>query len=98
MTDLLTRAELDRAMATLDGGWAVSGDGRVLSRRVEVKGFMPAMDLAQKVAHLAEDLNHHPDISLGWGYCEIRWTSHDAGGLTRRDVTAAARVDDLLRR
>ena len=53
------------------------------------------MALAQAVADLAEQLNHHPDLLVSHGRCSVRWTTHDAGGVTALDVRAARATDEL---
>lgn len=86
----LTDEQIAMALPRLSG-WR--RDGAALTRRIECKGFAPAMMAANLAAVLSERMNHHADIRLGWGYCELRWTSHDAGALTARDLTAAERFN-----
>lgn len=86
----LTDEQIAMALPRLSG-WQRSGD--TLTRRIDCEGFAPALMAANLAAVLSERMNHHADISLGWGYCELRWTSHDVGGLTTRDLTAAERFN-----
>ena len=95
-TPLLTEAALAEAMAELPD-WQVSEDGTSISRRVAVKGFAKAVYLANLAAFLADRAGHHPDVSFGWGYCELRFTTHEAGGMTEGDVICAAKFDAALR-
>ena len=74
----------------------LSDDGTAITRRWQVKSFAAAMRLANVVAWQAEARNHHPDLRLGWGYCEVTFTTHDAGGLTRADLDAAAALEALV--
>ena len=76
--------------------WTLSDDGRAIVRRIEVKGFARAVQLANVAAWLGERQGHHPDIRFGWGYCEVAFTTHAAGGPTRNDLICAARLDALL--
>lgn len=76
--------------------WTLSDDGREILRRVEVKGFARAVQLANVVAWLGEQQGHHPDVRFNWGYCEVAFTTHVAGGITRNDLICAARLDALL--
>jgi len=48
--------------------------------------------LLDAVAVVADELNHHPDVRLGWGRVEFALTSHDVGGVTPRDVELALRI------
>lgn len=66
-----------------------------LERRWRLPDFAQAMALAQAVGELAERLNHHPDLSIGWGRLTVVWTTHDAGGITPLDAQAARATDAL---
>ncbi|GAB1360802.1 hypothetical protein MASR1M32_00380 [Rhodobacter sp.] len=55
-------------------------DDNRLVRRFAVKGFARAVQLANLAAWLGETMGHHPDVGFGWGWCEIAFTSHEAGG------------------
>lgn len=81
-------------MAGLDG-WQLDG-GTAIRRRFEFKGFAKAVEMANLAAWLGNHQGHHPDITFGWGYCEVRFTTHAAGGLTENDFICAARLDALL--
>ena len=54
--------------------------------------FSSAVRVLDAVAIVADELNHHPDVRLGWGRVEFALTSHDVGGVTRRDVDLALRI------
>lgn len=71
-------------------------EGTALLRRVTVKGFAKAVYLTNLATFLADQSGHHPDLRLGWGYFEIRFTTHDAGGVTETDLACAHRFDALL--
>lgn len=91
----MERAEIAARLAALDG-WSLSPDGRAITRRFEFKGFARAVEMANLAAWLGNRRNHHPDVAFGWGYCEVSFTTHDAGGLTDADFAAAAHLDRLL--
>lgn len=88
----LSGAEVQALLARLDG-WA--SDGQVIRRRFAFKGFARAVEMANLAAWLGNKQNHHPDVTFGWGYCEVAFTTHDAGGLTRNDFICAAWLDAL---
>lgn len=67
-----------------------------LHRRLAFRGFAKPVYHANLAAWLGDSENHHPDIRFGWGYCEVEFTSHDAGGLTERDFRSARLLDRLL--
>ncbi|RJL07532.1 4a-hydroxytetrahydrobiopterin dehydratase [Paracoccus aestuarii] len=94
-TPLLTEAEIGALLADLPA-WRLSGDGRALVRRFDLRGFAPAVEMANLAAWLGNRQGHHPDVAFGWGYCTVSFTTHAAGGLTRNDAVCAARLDALL--
>ncbi|MDQ0574955.1 4a-hydroxytetrahydrobiopterin dehydratase [Agromyces albus] len=57
--------------------------------------FRSAVRLLDAVAVVADELNHHPDVRLGWGRVEFALTSHDVGGVTPRDVELALRIGEI---
>lgn len=67
-----------------------------LARTVHFDGYRDAVAFTMRVALEAETANHHPDLLLGWGRVEITLTSHDAGGVTDRDVEMARAIDELV--
>lgn len=77
----------------LHGDWQAEG-GR-LRRRFTVRGYAPALMLANAAAFLAEREGHHPDIAFGWGWCEVTYWTHTVGGLSRNDFICAAKLDAL---
>lgn len=77
-------------------GWTLSEDATAISRRFEFKGFAKAVEMANLCAWLGNKQGHHPDICFGWGYCQVTFTTHDAGGLTENDFICAAHLDALV--
>ena len=53
------------------------------------------MDYVNKVGEIAEKEKHHPDIKFGWGYVEIKLTTHAAKGLSENDFILAAKINQL---
>ncbi len=90
-------AEARALMAELDADWRLEmeGGGRLL-RRLEFKGFAKAVYTANLAAWLGDREGHHPDISFGWGYCQLIWSTHAIGGLSENDFICAAKFDRLL--
>ena len=76
--------------------WTLSPDGRSILRRFAFKGFAKAVEMANLAAWLGNRMNHHPDVTFGWGYCEVRFSTREAGGLTEADFACAARLNDLV--
>lgn len=91
----LTEAQAQEMMAQLDPAWKLDGNV-TLTRRLEFKGFAKPLMHANLAAYLGDHEGHHPDISFGWGYCEVRFTTHAIGGLSENDFICAARFDKLI--
>ncbi|MEO7124080.1 MAG: 4a-hydroxytetrahydrobiopterin dehydratase [Lacisediminihabitans sp.] len=66
-----------------------------LFARYKTADFRTATEFAQQVAAVADELNHHPDISLGYGSVGFELSSHDAGGVTERDLQLAERIQAI---
>jgi 4a-hydroxytetrahydrobiopterin dehydratase len=74
--------------------WKAEAD--VLRKRFEFKNFAESLEFVNKVGAIAESLDHHPDISFGWGYAEINLTTHDRGGITDFDFAVAREINKIL--
>lgn len=69
----------------------------ILIATVKLDDFTEAIALVQKIAALAEEHNHHPDISVhDYNHVTITLTSHDSGEVTERDLRLAKAIDKLL--
>ncbi|MBK9156463.1 MAG: 4a-hydroxytetrahydrobiopterin dehydratase [Chloracidobacterium sp.] len=84
--------EVAKLLEDLDG-WYVDGDS--IRRRFEFGNFAESLDFVNKVGAIAEDADHHPDITFGWGYAEIATTTHDSGGVTDVDLALASKIDAI---
>ena len=73
-------------------GWAAEGDA--IKRRFEFENFAESLEFVNKVGAIAEEADHHPDITFGWGYAEIVSTTHDRGGVTDVDFALAQKIDE----
>lgn len=86
----LSSEEIQELLAAVSG-WDLLGTQ--IQRRYAFASFKEAMDFVARVAALAEEMNHHPDILVEYNKVTLTLTSHDAGGLTRRDFRLATRID-----
>lgn len=74
-------------------GWALGPDGLSLLRRFEFADFNEAFGFMTRVALAAEKADHHPEWSNVYNRVEIKLTTHEVGGLTDRDFSLAAAID-----
>lgn len=88
--------EAARALLAQLDDWTISADGTAITRRLAFKGFAKALQTANVAAWAGDREGHHPDIRFGWGYCEVTYTTHAAGGLTDNDFICAAKLDRIL--
>jgi 4a-hydroxytetrahydrobiopterin dehydratase len=81
----------------LPDGWSKNGDRGWLERDLEFKDFAASLEFVNRVAEIAEELNHHPDILLhGWNRVRVASWSHDVKGITDRDYALAGRINTLI--
>jgi len=66
-----------------------------ISRNKKLPSQKILEDIDNKVGEISEDEGHHPDISFGWGYAEIKITTHAIEGLSENDFILAAKIDQL---
>jgi 4a-hydroxytetrahydrobiopterin dehydratase len=92
----LTTAAAAELRKALHADWALSADGKWISRRFEFPGFGRTMGFVNAVAWIAESEGHHPDMEVGYGRCVVKWSTHAVDGLTENDFICAAKVDQLV--
>ena len=80
----------------LHGDWQLSLDSLEISRKFKFKGFARAVQMANLIAWLGDRQGHHPDIAFGWGYCTVKFTTHEIGGLSTNDFICAAKLDRMV--
>lgn len=90
MATVLTEGELAAALTSLPR-W--SGTVHGIERTVTAPSFVAAISVVDEVAQTAEQANHHPDIDIRWRRVRFALSTHDAGGVTTRDLELAAHID-----
>jgi 4a-hydroxytetrahydrobiopterin dehydratase len=73
--------------------WTLQGDQ--IERLLTFENFVDAMIFVNRVAEVAEELGHHPDIRIVYNRVTLALSTHDAGGLTQMDFQMAQRIDSL---
>ncbi len=95
MVEQLTPEERADALDALDE-WDYDEARDAISRQIVFADFSEAFAFMARVALLAEKQDHHPEWSNVWNRVDILLTTHDAGGLSARDVAMAEAIDALL--
>lgn len=88
----LEEQALRDALATLPG-WQLAHDA--LEKTFRFSGYPETIQFVNAVAWIAQRLDHHPDLTVGYDRCRVVWTTHDAHGVTINDCIAAARTEQL---
>jgi len=91
--DKLEQQQIDDRLEDLSE-WSQTGD--TLQRTFRFDDFRAAMSFVERIAELAEQHQHHPDIMIRYDKVTLSLTTHDAGGVTERDFQFARAADDCL--
>jgi 4a-hydroxytetrahydrobiopterin dehydratase len=89
---VLTDTEIQQALTSLSG-W--QRNGTAIQRVFRFPDFKAAMKFVNKVAEIAEQANHHPDIDIRYNTITLALVSHDSGGVTQRDVRMAEAINKI---
>jgi 4a-hydroxytetrahydrobiopterin dehydratase len=90
--EVLPDTEIDSRLADLEG-WQRQGDSIV--KEFELADFVGSIQFVDRLVEPAEDMGHHPDLSISWNKVGVSLTTHAAGGLTKNDFELAQRIDRL---
>ncbi len=90
MKTKLSDLEIRRALANLPG-WSRKGDA--LNKTYSFARFADGIRFVDQVAELADGMNHHPDIDIRYTNITFSLSSHDAGGITQRDLDLATAIE-----
>ena len=87
--------EAERLISQISG-WTLEEEAKGIRREFRFRNFAESMLFARRVGEIAEAEGHHPDLSIGWGYCTVRFRTHSIKGLHENDFIMAAKVNRLL--
>jgi len=90
-------SEIHKYQKKVDGWDIIKNEKKIfyLYKKYEFKNFLESKIFINKVGDISESEGHHPDISFGWGYAEIKITTHAIEGLSENDFILAAKIDQL---
>lgn len=89
----LAAAEANALLQQLQG-WQL--DNGQLIKRYSFKNHYQTMAFVNALAWISHREDHHPDLAVGWGDCEVRYSTHAIKGLSENDFICAAKVDTLF--
>ena len=93
--ELLSDSEIESRLAELEG-W--NRDGEKIVKTFELADFVGSVEFIDRVVAPAEEMGHHPDLSVSWNEVRVSITTHAAGGLTANDFELAKRIDEVASR
>ena len=95
MPTKLSSKEIDAALAALSG-WEKVEDGAAIRKTFRFPNYHETMAFVNALAWIAHREDHHPDLGVHYDRCVVRYSTHDAGGLTRNDMDCAAQAEKLV--
>ena len=93
--DPLDPERAKRLSTELDDAWSLIKESRAIQRDFDFKNFHETMAFVNAVAWIAHQEDHHPDLEVGYGNCQVTYSTHAIGGLSENDFICAAKVDRL---
>ncbi len=90
-------AEIHKYLKKVDGWYVKSSKDKnfYLLKKFVFNNFAESVSFVNKIGDIAENENHHPDISFGWGYCKVKIFTHAIKGLAESDFILAAKIDKV---
>jgi 4a-hydroxytetrahydrobiopterin dehydratase len=89
---LLSEDEVEERLGQLEG-W--SREGNALKREFKLKDFVGSVEFVNRMVEPAEEMNHHPDLSISWNKVTVSLSTHSEGGITENDFELARKIDSL---
>ena len=89
----LSSADVNSRLKTVPGWKVETGE---LVRTFQFRDFRASMAFVNKLADLAEEAGHHPDIDIRYSNVRLALVTHDQGGITGKDFDLAAKADKLI--
>ncbi len=93
--DPLTEAQAMKLMPELEQDWMLIDGGRMLARTFTFENFVQNIAFVNKIAALAEEEGHHPDLSITYNILSVELMTHAIDGLSENDFILAAKIDEL---
>src|SRR2546421_5991054 len=90
--DVLSDTDVQAAVDSLPGWGRVEDE---IEKTFECPSFADAIAFVVRIGFLAEKANHHPDIDVRWRKVRVALTTHDAGGLTAKDIELAGGIEEV---
>ena len=90
---VLSDGEIEERLGRLESGW--QRDGEAIRRQFKFDDFLGSIDFVNRITPVAEEMNHHPDLTISWNTVTVSLSTHSQGGLTDNDFELAREIDEL---
>ena len=74
-------------------GWSLREDGKAIRKEYQFKNFKEVITFFNRIAQVAEEENHHPDLKMGYSRVGVELSTHALQGLSENDFILAAKFD-----
>ena len=91
----LNEAQARKLLPELEQDWMLIDGGHMLARTFNFKNFVETMRFVNKIAEVAEQEQHHPDLSISYNILSIELMTHAINGLSENDFILAAKIDEI---
>lgn len=88
---MLSSDEIESEIAELGDGWELK-DGKIV-KSFQFPSFMKSIEFVNKIANIAEKIDHHPIITINWKIVKLSLKSFDVNGITKRDIALAKEIE-----
>ena len=90
-------SEIHKYQKKVDDWDIIQNENKIyfLKKKFNFKNFLESQNFVNHVGKISEQEGHHPDISFGWGYANIKITTHAIDGLSENDFILAAKIDQI---
>lgn len=92
----LNEEEVSKYLTLLKTPWNVSSDSSTIEKKYKFNDFKEAMSFVNKVADIADEQGHHPDIKISYNKVDIELTTHAIGGLSVNDFIIASKIELIV--
>jgi 4a-hydroxytetrahydrobiopterin dehydratase len=88
----LTEEQIGEKMGEIEG-W--EREGEAITKSFDRGDFVGSVKFVDSIVEPAEEMNHHPDLSISWSEVKVTLATHSEGGLTENDFALASKIDAL---
>ena len=94
-SQLLTQERVNQYLSEIQQ-WNISENQQNISRTFKLKNYKKTVQFVNAIATIADQENHHPDITFGYNTCNVIYSTHSAGGITLFDFICASQIDQVF--